>query len=157
MPAIHPTAAAALEKQALNTATPVAAWLRAWHQLAPWCTATTLHDQVAVIQRCEAAADLTVLAGVLRICRADATWLTALLDAVDRHPVASLPQWIQGLALAREWLSTHRPQAGPLFQSLVGYLSCCAELYGSQTLATSFTDTVRQLLQDYGIEGQGEG
>lgn len=151
MPAIHPTVAAALENKATQSQSSPAAWLRAWHPLVPFCSTVATADQITLINQCDSADDLAKLAKILQSCRTHSAWLNSLIDAVDAQPV-SLPQWLQALTLARQWLCQHQPQTKPSFQSLSSYLSCCAELYASQSVATSLIDTVQQLINDHGID-----
>lgn len=151
MPAIHPRISRALAEKANGARTTPAEWLRAWHPLAPFCSTSAADELLMLIGQCDSPSDLSSLAEILRSCRTGSSWLANLLDDVDASP-ATLPLWIQGLALARQWLRDHQSETTPTFQSLSSYLSCCAEYYASQTTTTGFIDTVQHLLDDHGID-----
>ncbi len=63
----------------------------------------------------------------------------------------SLADWLDSLALLREWIVLH-PRPAPWLLQL-GYVSCCSDYARARVGSLPLPEVVRDFLEGYGFEG----
>ncbi len=114
----------------------------------------TPRDLGLLISGCHSTDELAALARLLSRHPlrhpSDAGPMMRIRDAAEHHsyPVTS---WIGGLAVLQTWIQTKAKDAQ--LDTLLGYVSCCAEAGDAKPARPGLRDEVADMLATFGFEG----